>query len=249
MTSPEPTSSRTRAGVFHTTRWSLVLSAQGKSPGDAFDSLEILCGQYWQPLYAYVRHRGHSPQDAQDLTQEFFARLLAKDWLNAAEREKGRFRSFLLMAMKRFLSNEGDRSQAQKRGAGVSPIRMDTEFAESRIALESAVSMPADSVYERRWAMTLLENVMSRLEQEHEDAGRLDDYQILKPCLTAGRGEIPYQELAVSLGMEPASARSAVHRLRKRFREIFREEVAGTVADPTEVDDEMRAVIAALGHE
>lgn len=226
-----------------------MLSAQGKSSSDAFESLETLCRQYWRPLYSYVRHRGHSAHDAQDLTQEFFSRLLEKDWLLAAEREKGRFRSFLLMALKRFLANEWDRSRAQKRGAGVALISMDTEFAESQYAADQHTKLPADSLYERRWAMTLLENVMVCLRQEHEAAGRLAEYEILKPCLTAERGDIPYDELATALGLEPASARSAVHRLRKRFREVFRAEVAGTVANPGDVDDEMRAVITALGRD
>ena len=250
MSRPDLThASFTRAAAFHTTRWSVVLSAQGKSERDVSESLEALCGQYWRPLYAYVRHRGHSPHDAQDLTQEFFARLLAKDWLHAADREKGRFRSFLLMALKRFLANEWDRSQAQKRGAGAHLISMDTEFAESQHAADHTAQMPADCLYERRWAITLLENVMLSLRHEHEAAGRLAEYEILKPSLTAERGDIRYDELAAALGMEPASARSAVHRLRKRFRQVFRAEVSGTVADPAEVDDEMRAVIAALGRD
>ena len=241
--------SLTRAAPFQTTCWSLVLSAQGKSERDAFESLEALCGQYWRPLYAHVRHRGYSAHDAQDLTQEFFSRLLVKDWLHAADREKGRFRSFLLMALKRFLANEWDRSQAQKRGAGASFIHMDPEFAESQYAADQRTSRPADSLYEKRWAMTLVENVMQRLRREHEAADRLAEFEVLKPCLTAERGDIRYEELAATLGMEPASARSAVHRLRKRFREVFRAEVAGTVADPAEVEDEMRAVIAALGRD
>jgi len=241
-----PASSLTRHhAVFHTTRWSMVLAAQGKSSSpDAFDSLEALCRQYWPPLYAYVRHCGHSAHDAQDLTQEFFARLLEKDWLTAADRERGRFRSFLLVALKRFLANEWDRSQAQKRGGGLRMLSLETEVAEGLYASHAA--MPADSLYEKRWALTLLETVMGRLQQEYASAGRLEDYHLLKPSLTAERGAVDYGALAVALKIEPASARSAVHRLRKRFREVFREEVSATVAAPAEVDDEMRAVIAAL---
>lgn len=232
---------------FHTTRWSLVLSAQQPSSSDASTSLEALCQQYWRPLYAYVRHRGYTTHDAQDLTQEFFARLLQKQWLNAVDPAKGRFRSFLLMAMKRFLANEWDRSRAQKRGAGLAIISLDAAVAEHLLAQDLSTQMSPDSAYERRWALTLLENVMHRLRQEHEQVGRLSDYELLKPCLTAGRKDVHYQELATALGMEPASVRSAVHRLRKRFREIFRDEVTATLADPAEVEDEMRAVIAALG--
>jgi len=247
MSSVEPSkSSLTQHAAFYTTRWSVVLAAQGKSTGDAFESLEALCRQYWPPLYSYVRHRGHAAHDAQDLTQAFFARLLEKDWLTAVDQEKGRFRSFLLMALKRFLANEWDRSQTQKRGGGVEVVSLDAGLAESLYAADHVAAMRADSLYEKRWAFTVLENVMLRLRQEHEAAGRLEEYGQLKTWLTAERGSIPYDELATALGMEPASARSAVHRLRKRFREVFREEVAGTVADPAEVDDEMRAVVAAL---
>jgi DNA-directed RNA polymerase specialized sigma24 family protein len=246
MPAPEPPKDgHTHHAAFHTTRWSIVLAAQGKASRDAFQSLEALCRQYWPPLYAYVRHRGYSPHEAEDLTQEFFARLLEKEWLASAKRESGRFRSFLLMALKRFLANEWDRSQARKRGGGCDVISLDAGAAENLYATNAA-SLPAESLYEKRWALTLLETVMHRLKAEHEAAGKVAEYELLKPSLTAARGEIRYEALAGELRMEPASARSAVHRLRKRFREIFREEIASTVADPREVDDEMRAVIAAL---
>lgn len=234
--------------AFHTTRWSIVLAAQGKASRNAFQSLEALCRQYWPPLYAYARHRGFAQHDAEDLTQGFFAQLLEKEWLAAAKRECGRFRSFLLMALKRFMANEWDRSRARKRGGGCDLISLDAELAE-RLYAENAASLPAESLYEKRWAFTLLETVMQRLRAEHEAAGKLAEFELLKPSLTADRGDIRYEALAVDLGMEPVSARSAVYRLRKRFREVFRDEVAGTVADPEDVDAEMRAVIAALGNE
>lgn len=229
--------------AFYTTRWSVVLAAQGKSSSDARQSLEALCEQYWAPLYAYVRYRGRSEHDAQDLTQAFFARLLEKNWLATAERERGRFRTFLLMALKRFLANEWDHSQAQKRGGGIQIISMD---AAEPMSLPDPSAQSAESLFERRWALTLLDAVMRRLRQEHETAGRLAEYERLKPCLTAERGGIDYEALAADLNLQPASARSAVHRLRKRFREVFREEVSGTVADAADVEDEMRTVIAAL---
>lgn len=232
------------AASFRTTRWSVVLAAQGKSSGDAAQSLEALCRQYWPPLYAYVRQRGHSEHDAEDLTQAFFTRFLEKQWLTAADRERGRFRSFLLMTLKRFLANEWDRSQTQKRGGGIQFLSLD---AAERLSLPDPSATSADSLFERRWALTLLDAAMRRLRQEHESAGRLAEYEQLKPCLTAERGCIDYEALAATLKMQPASARSAVHRLRKRFRAIFREEVAGTVADVADVEDEMRIVIAALG--
>jgi RNA polymerase sigma factor (sigma-70 family) len=236
----------TQNAAFHTTRWSVVLDAQGRASGDSMRSLEALCRQYWPPLYAYARYRGVASHDAEDLTQEFFARLLEKEWLAAVKRECGRFRAFLLMTFKRFMANEWDRSQARKRGGGCEVISLDLDNAESLVA-EHAASVLPETLYEKRWALTLLETVMRRLKAEHEAAGKIAEYELLKPCLTAERGTIGYDELARALGMEPASARSAVHRLRKRFRELFREEVAGTVADPAEVDAEMRAVIAALG--
>lgn len=229
---------------FRTTRWSVVLAAQGKASGDAVQSLEALCRQYWPPLYAYVRQRGHAEHDAQDLTQAFFTRFLEKQWLTAADRERGRFRSFLLMTLKRFLANEWDRSQTQKRGGGIQIISMD---AAEPMSLPDPSAKSAESLFERRWALTLLEAVMRRLRQEHESAGRLAEYERLKPCLTAERGSIDYEALAADLNLQPASARSTVHRLRKRFREIFREEVSGTVANAADVEDEMRTVIAALG--
>lgn len=249
MSAPDPPqSSRTRHAAFHTTRWSVVFAAQGKSSRDAFQSLEALCQQYWPPLYAYVRQRGYTVHDAQDLTQAFFARLLEKDWLTAADRAQGRFRSFLLMALKRFLINEWDRTQTQKRGGTLEIVSLDMQAA-GQIPIPDPKVVSGESLYDRRWALTLLETVMNRLREEHETAGRLVEYVQLKPCLTAERGSMDYLVLAAALKVEPASARSAVHRLRKRFREVFRDEVAGTVADPRDVNDEMRAVIAALGNE
>lgn len=239
---------RTHDAAFFTTRWSVVLAAQGNASRDAFQSLEALCQQYWPPLYAYVRRRGLSPHDAEDLTQAFFARLLEKEWVTAARQERGRFRAFLLMALRHFMANEWDRSQARKRGGGCEFISLNTEIAE-RAYIAHPASSPAESLYEKRWALTLLETVMHRLKSEHEAVGKLAEYEVLKPCLTADRGEIQYEDIATMLRVEPVSARSAVHRLRKRFREIFRSEIAGTVANPADVDAEMRAVIAALGSE
>jgi DNA-directed RNA polymerase specialized sigma24 family protein len=246
--SDPPNSFLTHHAGFHTTRWSMVLAARdrGSAEHDASRSLEILCRQYWPPLYAYVRQRGHAVHDAQDLTQAFFARLLERDWLSAADRERGRFRSFLLMAMKRFLANEWDRIRAEKRGGKVAFVSLDMAVAEG-MPIPDPKSVSGEVLFDQRWALSLLETVMQRLREEHETAGRLAVYEELKPSLTAESGTTNYETLAKTLRMEPASARSAVHRLRKRFRELFREEVAATVNDPAEVDDEMHAVIAALG--
>jgi len=239
-------SSLTRRSAFHTTRWSLVLQAKAETPDESAASLETLCRQYWPPLYAYVRGRGHSPHDAQDLTQEFFSRLLAKNWLSAADPARGRFRSFLLMALKRFLANEWDQVRAQKRGGGMQRFELGPqELAE--IPAPESMAGDADALFDRQWALALLQKVMQRLRAEHVEARREAEYEQLKPCLVAERGELDYEVLAAALKMSAVSARSAVHRLRKRFREIFREEVAATVEKDADIEDEMRAVITALG--
>jgi RNA polymerase sigma-70 factor (ECF subfamily) len=243
----DDSSFRTRHADFHTTRWSIVIGAQGRSARDPDASLESLCQQYWPPLYAYVRRCGHSRHDSQDLTQEFFARLLEKDWLAAVEPARGRLRSFLLMAMKRFLANEWDRSRTLKRGGGTGVVSLDAEEGEHLFASGGPATQPAESLFDHNWALTLMEATMRRLREEYATAGQQAAFELLKPGLTAARGETDYDTLAAALETKPASARSAMHRLRKRFREIFRTEVAGTVATPGEVDDEMRAVIAALG--
>jgi RNA polymerase sigma-70 factor (ECF subfamily) len=229
---------------FHTTRWSLVLAARGKSSAAAEQPLETLCRQYWRPLFAYVRHRGYAEHDAQDLTQAFFAKLLEKDWLAAVDRERGRFRTFLLTALQRFLANEWEYSRAAKRGGGKPSFSLDSTVV---VSLADLKAPTAEMLFERRWALAVFESALHRLRAEYEAAGRLAHYEQLKPQLTADRGSIDYDALAAALDMEPASARSAVHRLRKRFREVFREETAETVADPAEIDDEMRSLIAALG--
>ena len=231
---------------FATTRWSVVLAARAEQSPASQEALETLCRGYWYPLYAFVRRVGHSAHDAQDLTQEFFSRLLQKHWLDAAEQERGRFRSFLVMAMKRFLANEWDRSRSAKRGGGHACVPMDTEFAETRYAQEPAATIPADSLYERRWALTLLDQAMAALRAEYEKDGRGDDFAHLKEFLVAERGAIPYGEIAGTLGIAEGAARVAVHRLRKRFREVFRETIAETVTNPGDVDAEIRFVVEIL---
>jgi len=229
-----------------TTHWSVVLSARRKDSPQSAAALETLCRTYWYPLYAYVRRQGHSPPDAQDLTQEFFARLLQKDYLKAAAREKGRFRTFLIVALKRFLANEWDRLRAQKRGGGQPLLSLDTELAEQRYRVEPVESATADRIYERRWALTLLDRSMTRLREEFAAAGKTGEFARLKTCLTAERGEISYSEVAAALGMSEGAARVAVHRLRKRFREVFREEIAHTVSTPAEIEEEVRYLMGVL---
>jgi len=232
--------------VFVTTHWSVVLSARRKDSPQSAAALETLCRTYWYPLYAYVRRQGHSPPDAQDLTQEFFARLLQKDYLKAAAREKGRFRTFLIVALKRFLANEWDRLRAQKRGGGQPLLSLDTELAEQRYRVEPAEGATAEKIFERRWALTLLDRTMTRLREEFAAARKVGDFDRLKACLTAERGEISYAKIAAALGMSEGTARVAVHRLRKRFREVFREEIAHTVSTPEEIEEEVRYLMSVL---
>jgi RNA polymerase sigma-70 factor (ECF subfamily) len=229
-----------------TTHWSVVLSARKKDSPESAAALETLCRTYWYPLYAYVRRQGHSPPDSQDLTQEFFARLLQKDYLKAAAREKGRFRTFLIVALKRFLANEWDRVRAQKRGGGQPLLSLDTELAEQRYRIEPAESTPAERIYERRWALTLLDHTMQRLREEFVAAAKADEFDRLKSCLTAERGEISYAAIAAALAVSEGAARVAVHRLRKRFREVFREEIAHTVSSAEEIEDEVRYLMSVL---
>lgn len=244
------TSSAARHGSdawFVTTHWSVVLSARQKDSPHSDAALESLCRAYWYPLYAYVRRQGRSPHDAQDLTQEFFSRLLHKDYLQAADQEKGRFRTFLLVALKRFLANEWDRARAQKRGGGQVVLPLDTEVAETRYQMEPAPDVSADVVFDRRWALTLLDQTMARLRAEFTNAGKAGDFEHLKGCLTADRANLSYAEMAAALGINEGAARVAVHRLRKRFREVFREEIGHTVSTQAEVEAEMRYLLQALG--
>jgi RNA polymerase sigma factor (sigma-70 family) len=228
---------------FHTTRWSGVLAAGGDRSG-VRAALEKLCNTYWHPLYAYVRRSGMSAHDAQDLTQEFFARLLEKGWLGGVDRERGRFRSWLLGAMKHFLTNEWHRSRTQKRGGNAVFCSIDELDAETRLQHEPATDS-AEKIYERRWAMTLLDQVMARLSTEMAGSGKLAQFEALKFSLTGGKSA--YADVAARLEISEGAVKVAVHRLRERYRALLRAEIAGTVAAPEEVDDELRALMAALG--
>ncbi len=229
---------------FVTTHWSVVLSARDQQTPQAERALEALCRTYWYPLYAFVRRQGRSPADAQDLTQEFFARLLRKDYLHSVEREKGKFRTFLLVLFKRFLADERDRARAQKRGGESVHFSLDTGLAESRYQLEQSPELSPDKIYDRRWALTLLEQAMARLREEFKAAGKSDEFDQLKTVLTAGKGSLAYAEAASRLGMSEGAARVAVHRLRRRFRELFRLEIAHTLGSPDEVEEEVRYLMS-----
>ncbi len=235
------------AALFPATRWSVVAEACDPGEPESAAALEELCRNYWMPLYVAVRRFGHSPEDAKDLTQGFFARLLEKDWLHAADREKGRFRTFLMVALKRYLANEWHRGQAAKRGGGRVHVPLDTKLAERLYGESGAHSLSPEQLFDKRWALTLIETALARMEREYHEAGRDGEFELLKPCLTAGRGEIDYRGLATALGLNEGAARVAVHRIRKRYRSLFREEIARTVRDETEVEEEMRALMQALG--
>jgi len=174
------------------------------------------------------------------------SRLLAGNWLSDADRAKGRFRTFLLTALNRFLANEWDRARARKRGGGAVSVPLDTAIAESRYGADMTSALAADQLYDRQWALTLLERTLGRLEAEQQRLGKAPEFAVLSPALTAERGDIPYAKMATELGQNETAVRMAVHRLRKRFREVFREEIVQTVADPGEVEEEIRHLLAAL---
>jgi RNA polymerase sigma-70 factor (ECF subfamily) len=222
-----------------------VLAAQRRHSPESAAALEDVCRAYWFPLYSYVRRCGQSPQDAQDLTQEFFCRLLQHNWLDAADREKGRLRTFLIVAMKRFMANEWRRASALRRGGGQAPVQIDAAFAESRYAADTQAVSP-DEAFDRQWALTLLELTMNRLRAECSAAGADENFESLKGCLTAARGSLDYADLSRRLRVNEVAARVAVHRFRKRFREIYREEIGQTLADGVDLDGELRHLAAAL---
>ena len=231
---------------FLTTHWSVVLAAGRSGSTRARGALEKLCQTYWYPLYAFVRRLGHGPHDAEDLVQAFFAQCLEKDYLRAADRARGRFRSFLLMALKRFLANEWDAARARKRGGGALPISLEALTPEQRYALEPAERFGPDRLFERRWALTLLEKVLARLREEQVAAGRSAMFELLKESLTARGRAAPYAELAARLGTSEGAVKVAVHRLRQRYRELLEAEIANTVASPEEVAEERRYLLSVL---
>jgi RNA polymerase sigma-70 factor (ECF subfamily) len=235
-----------RRATFLTTHWSVVSSAGDATAPESQQALETLCRTYWYPLYAYVRRRGYSPEDAQDLTQEFFARLLARNWVGDADPHKGRFRTFLLTAMSHFLADEWDRLKAQKRGGGQRVLPLEVETAETRFQLEPPDPLTPEKIYERRWAETLLETVFERLRRDYEAEGKAALFIELKGCLTQARAALPYTELAARLKLSEGALRVAVHRLRQRYRELLRAEIAHTVADAGEVEEELRYLFRVL---
>jgi RNA polymerase sigma factor (sigma-70 family) len=209
-------------------------------------ALEQLCRAYWYPLYAYVRRRGHSPEEAEDLTQDFVARLLEKDYLRRADPARGKFRSFLLSALKNFLTNEWLKSTRQKRGGGCHWLSWDQASAERRCQMEPVDQLTPEKIFERQWAITLLGQVLDRLKQEQIKAGRERFFDEVKAWLWGDKGTMAYPELAAQLGLTESALKAAVHRLRLRYRELLREEIGRTVATPLEIQEELDGLMAAL---
>lgn len=228
---------------FPTTRWTLVCAAGEGSGGEKRSALVSLCETYWYPLYAYVRRRGHSPEESQDLTQEFFLRILEGRYLNRAERDKGRFRAFLLTSLKFYLADQADRGRALKRGGGQLPFEL--QYGEERYQHEPADFETPESIFERRWALLLLDRVLERLRGEYARAGRLEHFEKLKGALL-GPLDRPYAQAAGEIGLSEGALKVAVHRMRKRYRDLFRDEIADTVSDPSEVKAELRYLAKAL---
>ena len=230
---------------FATTHWSLVLRA-AQPEDSAARGVEALCGRYWFPLYAFARRRVSAIHEAQDLTQEFFLRLLENNSLAAASPERGRFRNFLLASLKNFLFNEWDRATAQKRGGGRERLSLDWETGESRLSLEPAHADTPEREFDRQWALTLLDVVVRRLQDEFAAAGKSRQFDLLKETLTGGRSAMDYASVAIALQVSEEAARQAAHRLRKRYRELLRDEVAQTVESPDEIDDEIHRLFEAV---
>ena len=221
------------------------MAIRGSSP-QAEMALEELCRTYWYPLYAYARRQGNSREDSEDLTQGFFARLLEKNYLEGITSDKGKFRAFLLVALKRYMVNEWQHANRQKRGGGVAPLSLDWVDAESRYLIEPAHDLSPDKLYDRAWAMVVLERVITRLRDEHGGEDKAALYEQLKPFLMVGKSDIPYAQAAASLNMTEGALRVAVHRLRRRYRELLREEITQTLAHPAQADEEMQALFSAL---
>jgi RNA polymerase sigma-70 factor (ECF subfamily) len=233
---------------FATTHWS-VISAAGKSSSPQQKlALETLCQSYWFPLYAYLRRRGYDTHQAEDFTQAFFAHILEKKDLETADPKYGKFRSFLLVRLKYFLSDERDRAQAKKRGGGRNVLSLSIQNAEGQYALEPAIQLSPEMLFEKSWALTVLERTMGRLEAEMADKNKQKLFDCLKVSLTTDKDVIPYQNMAAELEMTEGSVRVAVHRLRRRYRKLLRDEIAQTVGDEDQIDEEMGCLFAALAY-
>jgi RNA polymerase sigma-70 factor (ECF subfamily) len=232
------------ASQFPTTRWTLVIAAGDPRRKEARSALDSLCENYWYPLYAYLRRRGYAADQAQDLTQEFFVRVLEGRYLDRADPEKGRFRSFLLTSLKFFVADEGDRQRAGKRGGGA-VVSLEFSSGEDRYQREPSHGETPEWIFERRWALSVLDRAVDRLRDEFVQHGRAEHFERLKVFLL-GQSDAPYAELAREMKTSEGALKVAIHRLRKRYRELFRQEIADTVADSAEVESELRYLAAVL---
>ncbi len=255
MAAPEPHKSfdseggpveRQAGAAFRTTHWSVVLHAAATESPEAAEAMSRLCSVYWYPLYAYVRRKGYKPEEAQDLTQEFFARLLAKHYLRTLDRQKGKFRSFLLAALEHFLAKEWRDANRLKRGGDRVILSLDQCDAENRYLVEAVENVTAEHIYERRWALTLLNQAMNRLRDEFASAGRLALFEALESSLTGEGATSTYANMCAKLDMTEGAIKVAVHRMRARYGELVRAEIADTVSATEDVDDELRHLLATL---
>jgi len=233
-------------GRFLTTHWSVVLAAGTFGSAGCREALERLCKTYWYPLYSYLRRRGCDMHQADDYTQGFFAALLQRHALEHASPEQGKFRSFLLSSLNHFLADQRDHAAAQKRGGGKEIVSLDVEDAETRYRLEPAYDLTPEKLFEKSWALTVLNNAMACLKAEFAEAGKQDSFELLKPHLPAGRGPASYKDVAARLGMTEGAVKVAVHRLRDRYRQLVRDQIAQTVSTPEQVDEEIRDLFTAL---
>jgi len=231
---------------FHTTSWTLIRTAAGNPTVDSREALSALCQKYWHPVYAFVRGRGYDPDESLDLTQTFFARLIEKNYLASADRDRGRFRSFLLTAAKHFLANEWDRANALKRGGGQRPASLEQAQEEQWQATAAVERATPESLYERRWALLVLENVMLKLRAEFVEAGKGADFDRLSVFLEKDADSVSYETLAKELGVSAGSLRMSVHRLRRRYRDLLRAEIAESVFGQEEIDEELRFLLSIL---
>jgi len=226
--------------AFPPTQWSLLISARADDSRERSRALEQICNTYWHPIYAYTRKRGFGSQDAEDITQGFFAQLLETDEFTRMREEKGKLRTFLLVAVRNFMSADWRHRSAQKRGGGVQVLSIDVDAAEDRTCVELADNLTPEIVFERHWASTLLHTVMGRLQGAFEDDGRAEVFHELKEFLIRGSGKQSYRDVGGRLGLSESAARVAAHRMRKRYREMLLEEIAGTLAPDDSVEDELR---------
>ncbi len=231
--------------MFPTTSWTIVAAAGRHSTGSP-DALAKLCAAYWFPVYAFIRRKGYRREQAEDLCQEFFAWILERGALAAARRERGRFRSFLLATAGNFLANEWDREHAQKRGGGASPLPLDFESGDVRYCREPFHEFTPEALFDRQWAMTILELALARLQEEQKRRGHTEQFERLRAFLTEDNVRGSYEEIAADLKIGVPALRTALHRLRRRYSELIREEIAAIVADPNEVEDEIRFLLAAV---